>query len=341
MKTKKFLVVILSIIALFIIFSHEVYPRAGAGHKFRAPRRRKTTTRKTTRYQSTPNRRTTHTKTVTSTRRDYHRKRSVAGTRSRGSRSCCGPTIGCGIGIIVLIIVIIFIILSILKKKKGKQGDQQTQQRQQPIPIQHVDVDALPPIDEEKVNAQLEELRKKDPNFSEKVFLDKAQTSFFEIQRAWSKNDLEPVRKHMSSAQFNRMNMQLSEYIDKGRKNVIEDLVIGGIKTTEAGIEGEYDFIKTRVHASMSDKTYDRDGNIVEGSTEIIPMAEYWTFIRKQGAKTNQDGGRTVSHNCPNCGAPVETGESGKCPYCDATLTASSFDWVLDTITQAVEEIED
>ncbi|MCD4786468.1 MAG: TIM44-like domain-containing protein [Candidatus Eremiobacteraeota bacterium] len=337
MKVKKFLAVILSIIALFIIFSHEVYPRAGAGHKYRAPKRRKTTTRKTTRYKSTPYRRTTYTKTVTSTRRNYNQ----SGTTSRGGRACCGSTVGCGIGILVLIVVIIFIILSILKKKKGKQGGKQTQQGQQPLPIQPVDIEALPPVDEEKVKEQLEELRKKDSFFSEKVFLDKAQTSFFEIQRAWSKNDLEPVRKYMSEAQFNRMNMQLSEYVDKGRKNVIEDLVIGGIKTTEAGIEGEYDFIKARVHASMSDKTYDSDGNIVEGSKEIIPMAEYWTFVRKQGAKTNQDGGRTVSHNCPNCGAPVETGESGKCPYCDATLTAASFDWVLDTITQAVEEIED
>ena len=203
-----------------------------------------------------------------------------------------------------------------------------------------MDINALPPIDEARVKAELEELKKKDPYFSEKVFLDKAQTAFMQIQRAWSKNDLEPVRPLMSEAQFSRMNIQVEEMKENGQRNIISNVVIGDIKIAKAGIEGEYDFIKTRIHASMSDKTVDANNNIIDGSDEIKPVAEYWTFIRKIGAKTSSDGGRTVAHNCPSCGAPIDAGETGKCPYCEVTITAASFDWVLDTITHAYEEME-
>ena len=340
MKKRKIIPFILLILGIFMLFSPLAFPRAGAGHKYRPPKRtRRRTTRRTSyrRTTTTRNYRTTSTR-YTSSRKDYN----SGTTRSRGSGSgCCA---GCGamgiIGGIIAVVIVIAIIGYLTKKKKGDKGGKSGgsssngEYAEGHIENTPIEMDAIPPIDEEKVKAKMEEFKKKDQYFSEKVFLDKAQTAFMEIQRAWSKNDLEPVRKYMSEAQYNRMNLQLSEYKDKGWQNKIEDVVIGEININDLGIEGEYDFMETLIKASMSDKTYNREGKITEGSKEIMPMAEYWTFVRKQGARTNTDGGRTVSHNCPSCGAPVETGESGKCPYCDVTLTTGSFDWVLDTITQ-------
>ncbi len=245
---------------------------------------------------------------------------------------------GCGCGgffLFLIIVIIIIVIASQGKKGKSKSsGDYISAD-------EALDESKLKPIDRKKVEEQIAKLKEKDPNFSEKVFLDKAQTAFFAIQRAWSKNDLEPARKYMSEAQFNRMNMQLEEIKEKGWRNILSDIVIGKAEIAEVGSEGEYDYIKVRIHASMADKTVDANGNVVEGGDEIKPFVESWTFIRKQGAKTTSDGGRTVAHNCPNCGAPIEAGESGKCPYCDATITAASFDWVLDTITHGYEEMEE
>jgi predicted lipid-binding transport protein (Tim44 family) len=341
MKAKKLFPVIFCLLALLLAFAPDAFPRAGSGQKYRAPARSSSGSGSSGggSYNSGG-----------SSNRTYGGG-YVGGNRSYGGGGggCCfgGLTSGCGGMVFLLVLIIVLIIFFAMKKKQQKGGNPENynqypqdsggyyppQQQMQP------DVQALPPIDDYAVKQKCDTFRQKDPFFSEKVFLDKAQTAFFEIQRAWSRNDLEPVRKFMSEAQFNRMNMQLSEYKDKGWTNKVEDLVIGGIKIADVGIEGVYDFVKTRIHASLSDKTLDKNGKIVEGSNEIHPMAEYWTFIRRQGAKTNEDGGRTVAHNCPNCGAPVETGESGKCPYCETTLTAGSFDWVLDTITQGVEEM--
>lgn len=349
MKAKKLFPVIMCFLALLLAFAPDVFPRAGSGQKYRPPSRPS--------YGSGggSSNRGSYNSGGSYDNRPSYGGGYVGGNRyygGGGGGGCCfGLTGGCGFLMILLVVVIILIIFMIMKKKQNKNQNQsvnspptgdQIYQQGGYYPQEEMSYNepmALPPIDDYAVKQQCDEFRKKDPYFSEKVFLDKAQTAFFEIQRAWSRNDLEPVRKYMSEAQYNRMEMQLSEYKDKGWVNKVEDLVIGGIKIADIGIESDYDFIKTRIHASMSDKTFDRSGKMVEGSNEIHPMAEYWTFVRKQGAKTNQDGGRTVAHNCPNCGAPVETGESGKCQFCDATLTAGSFDWVLDTITQGVEEM--
>ena len=345
MKPKKILPLLLIILAFFMFFSPFAFPRAGAGHKYRPPKRTYRTSRRSSYRRTSSTYRNTG---YTSTRYGTSTKYNSGTTRSTGSGAgCCGIFSGCGIlgllGTVAVVILIIIVIGSVMKKKKGDNGGKSSGgggssgggiYADNHIENTPIEMDAIPPVDKNKVNAQMEQFKKKDEYFSEKVFLDKAQTAFFEIQRAWSRNDLEPVRNRMSEAQFNRMEMQVSEYRDKGWNNKVEDIVIGEIAINDMGIEGEYDFIETLVKASMSDKTYNKEGKIVEGSPEIIPMAEYWTFVRKQGARTNTDGGRTVSHNCPSCGAPVETGESGKCPYCDVTLTAGSFDWILDTITQ-------
>lgn len=347
MKTRKIFPLLLILLAMAALFSTPVFPRAGAGHKYRPiqrPSRRNTSNRATntfTRRTSNTQWGSTGARTYTSTTSTYMGGTSQTKGDAKSGTTCCLGMSTCGVVmVIVFIAVIVLIILALTKKKKSAvKGGENIAGEGAPLKIHTIEEDDLKPIDEELVKQQLAQLKEKDPYFSEKVFIDKAQTTFFEIQRAWSRQDMEPVRKFMSEAQYNRMNIQLSEYTDKGWVNKVEDLVIGKVYMAEAGIEGEFDFIKTRIHCSMSDKTYDKDGNIVEGGKEIIPVVEYWTFIRKQGAKTNQDGGRTVSHNCPNCGAPIETGESGKCPYCDAVITAASFDWVLDTIVQPQEEM--
>lgn len=352
MKLKKVMPLILILVAFFMFFSPFAYPRAGAGHKYQPPKRtyRSTATRRSTSYRR-PSSTYTSTRYGTSTRySSTYRTSTHYGSGTTGSKGsgagCCGVFTGCGmlgfVGTVIVVVIILAVIGSLIKKKKGDGGGKPSgggssgggMYADNHIENTPIEMDAIPPIDKDKVNAQMEQFKKKDEFFSEKVFLDKAQTAFFEIQRAWSRNDLEPVRNRMSEAQFNRMEMQVSEYRDKGWNNKVEDIVIGEIAINDMGIEGEYDFVETLIKASMSDKTYNKEGKIVEGSPKIIPMAEYWTFVRKQGARTNTDGGRTVSHNCPSCGAPVEAGESGKCPYCDVTLTTGSFDWVLDTITQ-------
>ena len=59
-------------------------------------------------------------------------------------------------------------------------------------------------------------------------------------------------------------------------------------------------------------------------------FSEYWTFIRRRGAKESGHGDK----NCPNCGAPLKINMAGVCEYCQGKVTSGEFDWVLSKIEQ-------
>ncbi|MFP4497393.1 MAG: TIM44-like domain-containing protein [Vulcanimicrobiota bacterium] len=346
---------------LFALVSPDAFPRAGGGHKFKSTRTKKSSSSSSSTSSSSRSRggrsrsdrsRDSRSRDSRSRDRDYYRTNGAGRVDGGGTSSPCTSS-GCGIGGFILILIIfgIAIVGALTSKKKGSSDDIDALEEANLTTgfgyvgdeeeIETVSLDDLPPINQEKVEEQLAQIREKDPNFSKKVFLDKVQTSFYEIQRAWSKGNLEPVRSKMSDSQFYRMQMQLNEYLEKRQLNIVENVVIGSARIAEAGVEGDYDFIEVQITASMSDKTVNEQGIVISGSEEIVPVIEYWTFHRKQGAKTSEDGGRTPSNKCPSCGAPMEgMGESGKCEYCGATLTRASFDWILDTITQASEKME-
>ena len=73
-------------------------------------------------------------------------------------------------------------------------------------------------------------------------------------------------------------------------------------------------------------------GNIMQAE----PFTEYWSFLRRPGAKTLSDSG-LVEGCCPNCGTPLELSDSIICPSCKAIINSGEYDWVLAEITQASE----
>ena len=230
-------------------------------------------------------------------------------------------------------IIVIIIVVSILKKKGvigGKKGSVYTEdipaEAAAPVFVQASDLAA----GKQKLLAQ-------DPNFSEQVFLDKVQTAFFLVQKAWTKRNQDLARAVMSEALYRRHKMQTDELAQKGRTNVLENIVIGGTQIVKIASENDYDAITVRIRASMSDYMVDDKTNqMVDGHKEPRPFTEYWTLVRRYDKKT-QKPSETKAYLCSNCGAPLEINESGKCSYCGATSTAAAFDWVVDTITQESE----
>jgi len=141
----------------------------------------------------------------------------------------------------------------------------------------------------------------------------------------------------MSEALYRRHKMQTDELLQKGRTNVLENIVIGGTQIVKIASENDYDAITVRIRASMSDSLVDDKTNqMVDGHKEPRPFTEYWTFVRRYDKKT-QKPSETKAYLCSNCGAPLEINESGKCAYCGVVSAAAAFDWVVDTITQESE----
>lgn len=189
----------------------------------------------------------------------------------------------------------------------------------------------LPPIDEKKVKIKLGLLKKKDPNFRMNLFFDRVQNVYLLIYRAWSNGNLEPVRNLMTDSQYKKLEKELSNLKNRGLTNKVENIRIGAVFITDINQQGDYDYIKVRIHSTATDKTFDRYGSLCGGSDTIKNFVQYWTFIRRLGVKTAQYG-TGVRSICPSCGAPLKIGENTQCEYCDSIISAASFDWVVDAV---------
>lgn len=187
--------------------------------------------------------------------------------------------------------------------------------------------------DANAIAAGVAAIKAKDPNFDERAFLDRAQTSFFKIQQAWTARNQDLARECESDALYERHKMQTDQLIANHQIDVLENIVIGSARIVEAAANHAYDSIKVAFTASMTDYTIDETTKqIVDGNRYQQTFTEFWTFIRRGDAKSTA-GQTTLSSTCPSCGAPLQVSQ-GKCAYCGAFARTSSSDWVVDTIEQ-------
>lgn len=188
------------------------------------------------------------------------------------------------------------------------------------------------------LNEDLAALQAKDPDFNEQRFLDRAQAAFFALQKSWMERNLEPARVYMSDGIYHRWKNQIDAMIAAHKKNILDNLVIGGVQIVKVQSDPNFDSITVRIDASAADYEVDESSNnkVIFGSQKDQPFTEYWTFTRSGAARTKAGEAAEVTQ-CPNCGAPLSINESGVCSYCKATVTTGQFGWVLDNITQASE----
>jgi hypothetical protein len=193
------------------------------------------------------------------------------------------------------------------------------------IPVRHYDQD--------QAAAGLAAIKAKDPNFDERAFLDRAQTTFFKIQQAWAARNQDLARDCMSDALYERHKMQTDQLIANHQIDVLENIVIGNAHLMSASAGSAFDSITVAFTASMTDYTVDEQTKKpVDGNQYRQTFTEFWTFIRR-GDQKSTAGQTTLSPTCPSCGAPL-TVTQGKCDYCGAYARTSSSDWVVDTIEQ-------
>ena len=266
---------------------------------------------------------------------------SGGGYSSYGGSSGCG-LLGLGLGAIFggagfIVFIIIAIVIAILKK--ATTSDEQPPQA--PSYEQPEQASDEPADDAAEVSglSSIDSIKAKDPNFSERVFLDKAQTIFFELQKAWMARDLAPVRPYVSDGVFTRWQMFIDQYKRDKQINVVKDPVINNARIVRVQEEGDLDSIAVRLDCSMADAMVsESDPNkVISGSlTDHKPFTEYWTFIRKAAIQTKVDAKAKID-KCPNCGAPLKISAAGNCEYCDTLVHSPEYDWILNQITQQEE----
>lgn len=177
-------------------------------------------------------------------------------------------------------------------------------------------------------------IKQKDPSFDEQNFKDKANTTFYKIQYAWEKKDMDIARAFVTDSIMQRYSVQLQGLKDKHQTNKMENMTVGSTVIAAVSGDEKFDKITVRFEASAADYTVDdATGNLVKGSKTPSHFTEYWTFLRSKAAHT--DATKSLKDNkCPNCGAALEVNATGKCNYCGSVLTSGEYDWVLSEITQ-------
>ena len=180
---------------------------------------------------------------------------------------------------------------------------------------------------------RLDELKKKDPNFSEAKFLDDAANLYVRMQNCWTDKNLEPVRPHLSTELFAKSDRQIQAYKKNHQTDHVERISVLDTRIVGCDADSVNDIITVQLTARIVDYvTDDNTGAIIRGSnSKELFMTYQWTFIRSLGKTTNAEGGVDSEH-CPNCGAPLDLNQSAVCHYCGATITSGDYDWVVSNL---------
>jgi predicted lipid-binding transport protein (Tim44 family) len=186
-------------------------------------------------------------------------------------------------------------------------------------------------------NSALDTLIQKDPTFDEQAFLERVKTAVFRLQRAWCQQDIRPVRHFLSDAVFERFNLQIAMQQAKGVKDRMLQSKVLGMDIVQLESDAVFDTVSVRIRATAIDYQVSiKNGQYVSGSKLPEQYTEYWSFVRRPGAKTREGKG-LIEGNCPNCGDRLEMNEAVTCDSCGSLIKSGEYDWILAEITQASE----
>ena len=242
------------------------------------------------------------------------------------------PGLFIGLGIVLVIIII----SAISKKSKNHSGSN--------MPVPGSGTQGMNVILPDRTQQIESIIKQHDPNFTADDFTAFSKQVYIDIQTAWCKRDLTPVRPVLHTNLYNTTQRQVQEKIDRGIIYHYESMAINTAYLTSYVRDKEYEYLTVYLNARFIDyQTDEKTGKIIKGDTSTRWDLRYkMKFMRTMGVKTSsgQDN-RTTGHNCPNCGAPMEITSSGQCAYCGSTVTTGIYAWVLSDFTTIRNDTKD
>ncbi len=246
--------------------------------------------------------------------------------------SSSGGTSFCSVVIIVLIIVIIGIIC--YAKENAKNKNNSTQQATTQRPQQRVQKPmAAAPADRTTEISNM--IKERDPLFAANDFLSFAQDVYMDIQDAWEKRNLEPVRAVLHQNLYQQTEKQIQKKIADGIVNHLERISVNKSYLMDYNKDEKYEYLHVYLSASMIDyQVKEATGQILYGDKTTRWNMQYkMTFMRSVDCLTKDAKDKEKGLVCPNCGAPLTGTSFGKCEYCGSIVTTGAYDWVLSGFT--------
>lgn len=174
-------------------------------------------------------------------------------------------------------------------------------------------------------------IRERDPLFTAPDFISFAKQVYVDIQDAWAKRDLEPVRAVLHQNLYQQTERQIQKKIADGIVNHLERISVNTAYLTSYRRDAQYEYLTVYLAASMIDyQVKEATGEVILGNkTTRWNMYYKMTFMRSNDVKTGSANEKDRGFVCPNCGAPLTGTSFGKCEYCDSIVTTGIYDWVL------------
>lgn len=233
------------------------------------------------------------------------------------------PTVGVPL---LIVVVVIIVVASIYGSREGTE--------------QYVDFtirrgDRLQKSSQLKTAEQA--LRNRDPAWNSAPFLTRMKKGFMAIQDGWSRREPAAFQNFVSDGVWERFTLQIDELRSLGRIDRMEKVQVLEATIAHVQSDAQFDTVHVRFRASaVNQMIEEKTGRVLHGSGSPTEFVEFWSFLRRPGAKTLAKGG-LIEGFCPNCAAPIEVARLATCVACGSFLRSGEFDWVLAEITQEGE----
>lgn len=193
------------------------------------------------------------------------------------------------------------------------------------------------PVDraDKNIVAGLAAIAAADPDFDLETFLQRAEMTYFLIQRAYRIRKADEARAYMLASLHATWSAQIAAMVAARRRPVLENLNVRGMYV--GAVRREAGMVDVTVHYNVvaADRVVDEiTGKILTGTTEDRRFGARFTFSRAFDAKTRADGGVTSS-KCPSCGAPLALDGGTLCTHCRADVASGVGDWVVSKMSDA------
>jgi hypothetical protein len=191
--------------------------------------------------------------------------------------------------------------------------------------------------DSNTMSEALTSIKTRDQNFNPDEFLKFSDKVFKKVLKTWYGQEIEKIEHLASDALFEQLKHQISDQIEAGIKYKCRNLEILDQRIAFVDTNENFDYIVVFFRATTLDSLIDSETNkALIDNIQPRALIEYWTFIRRPGAKTSELN-ESATDKCPNCGAPIVIGHATKCQTCKTYLRSGEYNWVLTKITQASE----
>lgn len=195
----------------------------------------------------------------------------------------------------------------------------------------------------DRTNEITEIIKETDPLFTTPDFISYVKDVYMDIQDAWCKRDLTPVRAVLHQNLYQRTQKQIDKKIADGIVNHLDRITVNNAYPTFYRRDEEYEYVTVYLVSQMIDyQVKEATGEIIYGDTTTRwTMCYLMTFMRSIDAKTVPAGNKDRGLTCPNCGAPLAGTSFGECAYCGSIVTTGAYDWVLSDFNVSRPETQD